>query len=135
MTVTTDKLLGQGVVPPLRRAGGDFVFAAGVEDVRGSLTQLLMTRRGELRWRPDFGINLDPFRHRNMDDTLFDEIAAELRANIARYEPRVEIQQLEVRTLEEGSSKLMVRVVWSVVVRSSRGNVTLADPQVTETQI
>ena len=130
-----ETILGRGIIIPLRRKGNDFVFAEGSAAVASSLRQLLLTRKGEIRWRPDFGLNLDPLRHRNITTVLLAEIQADIITQITKFEPRAEVTDIQVQGVESGGSKISVTVVWRAVARSSKKNTVLTETQTTEVVI
>lgn len=87
-----------GIAYPFRTDGvGGYVTAnEGVASLRDGIAQLILTSRGERVMRPDFGtsLRLKPFDQN--DRTSADQLRSEIIETIARYEPRVIVQRLEI---------------------------------------
>ncbi len=130
-----ESILGRGIIIPFRRAGSDIVFADGGKLIESAIKQIILTRRGELRWRPDFGINLDPRRHQNMTETLLATIQSDVMEGLQKFEPRIEIENVAVTPLEPNGTKLLVSVTWRAVSRSTRANTVLTDLKTTDIEI
>jgi phage baseplate assembly protein W len=130
-----ETILGRGIVTPMRRTGRDFAFAEGADLVRSRVRQILQTEKGEIRWRPDFGVPLNKSRHRNMTDTFLAEVQADVMTALTKYESQIEITGVTVEREAVDSTTLIIRVGWRAVARSSRRNTVLTDPQVTEVVI
>jgi phage baseplate assembly protein W len=114
-------ILGYGLTWPLRRlASSDFVAAEGEALVRSCIAQILGTRPGELPWRPDFGIDLEHYRHHGNSQALAKEIALLVASALQDWEPRVSVSSCSatIEAAEEGSytqNVIRVRVNWAVV--------------------
>lgn len=82
-----NRIFGCGLVAPLRRAASyDFVAGEGVALIASSIRQILKTRLGELPWKPEFGVDLEPFRHHNPPAEL---VATTISEAIRTWEGRV----------------------------------------------
>jgi phage baseplate assembly protein W len=125
-------ILGNGLVAPLRRTGSDFASASGEKLVASAIAQILGTRPGELPWRPDFGADLEPFRHRNASEQLVQEISDEVVQAIARWEPRVTIASCEASVL---GAIIYVKVTWVVVTQAAANNNLIIGPVSQEVQV
>jgi phage baseplate assembly protein W len=103
---------GRGVVAPMRRGvGGDFQTSTGVPLLKASVHQIVTTQPGDLVHRPEFGVDLDQFRHRNITPALGMAAASEIVMAISIYEPRVTISSVSV-TKQPGSPVLNIKVTW-----------------------
>jgi len=127
-------ILGKGLITPLRRQGSDFAFGEGKNVLYSAIRQILMTRRGELRWRPDFGLNIEKARHKGITDTLLIEIQADV-GNALAVEPRIEVTSLDVKRLNPPSTKIIVTVKWRAITKGSRQSTVLTDVETTEVVI
>lgn len=113
--------LGYGLITPFRRtASSDFLAAEGEPLVSSSLEQILGTRPGELRWRPDFGIDLERYRHKNNSPALGQQLAQEEAEAISAWEPRVQLISVSasISAAEPGDpfarNVVTTRVNWAV---------------------
>ncbi len=62
--------------------------------IRASLQQIVLTSPGERVMRPTFGCDAIRFVFDNNNDLLSTQVANEVRTAIARFEPRVIVQQV-----------------------------------------
>lgn len=132
----TDGILGFGPPgPALRRdRKNDFAAAGGEALVRAAVQQLLGTvgasdfTQGELPWRTEFGSLLFLLRHQK-NDVALQELAKVYGADaLRRWEPRVVVNNLTVKRLEDGEgNKLSIRLRHDVIQRNVPGNQVLLD--------
>ena len=132
-----DKLIGYGLVQPLRRISGrDFVAAGGSSLVKSSINQILGTRPGELPWRPSFGVEAEKYRHQGsadtsrhtMDESRAQQLGSEIAEALVKWEPRADVQECEV--IKSGS-QISCRVSWTIKTPLA-GSSTLSGPYATE---
>ena len=87
----------RGISHPFRK--GETSFPERAEDaelIRASIFQILSTQKGERVMRPSFGANVWRFIFANNNAFLEDLIRTEVRGAIARFEPRVTIQDITI---------------------------------------
>jgi phage baseplate assembly protein W len=120
--------LGFGLLAPFRRDGkSDFAAAGGDRNIASSIRNILGTRRGELRWRPDFGSQLYRLKHMTSEDVpdlgRFYAIDA-----LSKWEPRIVVQDVLVEKSAEGDA-LFLEVLYSIISQNVSGNqVVIRDP-------
>ena len=120
------ELLGSGLIAPLQRiSGNDFAWSDGEALVASSIRQILMTRPGELPWRPDFGVDLEQYRHRGATEVMASALANEISEAIARFEPRVSISSV---TASVDDNVIQVKLTWAVITEATEGNNVLLGP-------
>lgn len=83
--------------------------ADDVELLGDSIYTILSTMPGERRHRPQFGCNLKRLLYGNINQVTLIQVEVEARQAIERWEPRVIVDQILVRS--EGS-RIIVEVVW-----------------------
>jgi phage baseplate assembly protein W len=133
MSIEIRDFLGKGPIAPLRRLGAqDFIFGAGAPLIRSAIHQIVGTERGEVRWRPGFGLRLNAKRHKLNNEDLKDELRAEVDTAIRAFEPRVDLNQVEVR--QEGP-KIVIKVGWQPIERNVPGNQVILGPEITEVTV
>jgi predicted component of type VI protein secretion system len=77
-----------------------------MEDVQRNLSYLLRAKRGAASFLPDFGLSETGFR---TTEEMLTRLSAEIRENLARYEPRVELLEIEEDyDTEDGHPRLVV---------------------------
>lgn len=104
------ELFGRGILRPfLRDEKNDFANAAGEQNVRACIGQILGTRKGEIRWRRAFGADLHLLLHRPQNPALEDYAALLVRNALQRWEPRAQLRSVKVERREPGVLSLEVR--------------------------
>jgi hypothetical protein len=76
---------------------GALAWATGVQSVRESLWNILMTRPGERLMRPSFGAGLPNFIHQPNTVATRQIMADVAREQIARHEPRIDLEEVTAR--------------------------------------
>ena len=64
--------------------------------IKNDLLQLLLTIPGERLMSPDFGVNLRNYTFEQLDQISLDALRDEIKFKIARFEPRVDLKEVEV---------------------------------------
>jgi len=130
----TKSIIGKGIVLPFERHGSDFNNAEGSDVIESSLKQILTTKKGELRWNPDFG--LPPLLHQSIDDMMFAQLQADVASAVTKYEPRIEIVDITVRKGGDSNTypdnSVVISIQWRAVIRGKKGNTVLTDTSSTE---
>ncbi|HEU4583863.1 MAG TPA: GPW/gp25 family protein [Polyangiaceae bacterium] len=70
--------------------------ADGERSVRQALWTILLTRPGERVMRPEFGVGLERFVHQPNHAGTRQLIASEVERAVRRFEPRIELDAVEV---------------------------------------
>ena len=101
----------QGLAFPMRLdgVGGYLTSNENLGTLRDGVIQLLMTARGSRVMRPDFGTDLRKSAFEIIDDTLLNTLRSQILEVIAKYEPRVIVQAVDVIPDAE-RSELKVRL-------------------------
>ena len=93
----------------------------GTDDIEESLRMLIGTRLGERVMLPLYGTPLETFSA--MTVTAVNNIKTQVREAIIRYEPRVDVLSVDVRTPEGGrDGELLVIVDYDVPAVNNRAN-------------
>ena len=129
----SQEFLGNGIIIPLRRYGGnDFVTASGVPLVRSAIRQIISTNRGELRWRPTFGVSLLKYKNKLNGAELEDLVSDDITSAINQFEPRVTLSSV---TTKRDGTRLTVRISWAVIDHNVPDNQVLLGPDTFEVTI
>jgi phage baseplate assembly protein W len=129
----TRDLLGNGIITPMRRvAGSDFVTGNGETLVRSSVRQIMGTKPGELRWRPDFGMDLERYRHRGATKALSQQLSNEISSGLTRWEPR--LAELEVLA-DVNDNVINVKLLWDTASAISDNNAVKLGPVQQEVEV
>ena len=89
--------IGSGWAFPIQanHTGGVGVVT-GDEDVRRAIHLILATTPGERPMRPDFGCPLIDFVYAPIDSTTFGAISAAVERALRRWEPRIDVDDVDV---------------------------------------
>lgn len=124
--------LGFGLIIPFERGSRDFKAAGGVDLIKSSVRQILLTRGespisvGELPWRPDFGTALHNLRYQPNDDELADLAFSFIAEALSDFEPRVELREVQVITED---SVFTMRILFDIISENVPGNEVFLDDQ------
>jgi phage baseplate assembly protein W len=105
------ELLGSGLAFPLSvdRRGG-IALASAEEDVREAIGIILGTAPGERPMRPEFGCGVHDYVFDTVDASTIGRIEQEVRAALDRWEPRIELLDVEVDASRVDSGELLIDV-------------------------
>ncbi|MDT7836288.1 GPW/gp25 family protein [Aquabacterium sp. OR-4] len=119
-----DAFLGRGwAFPPRFAAAGEGVaMASGTDDVAESLAILLATRRGERVLLERYGCDLAEFLFAEITPSLVGQVRDLVSDAILEYEPRVQLNSVEVGTERADEGVLVVAVDYTVRATNSRFN-------------
>ena len=123
-----DNFLGTGWGFPITFSKGNneqnctVRMAQEVEDIRESLTILFSTRPGERVMRPDFGGSLEELLFEPINVSLVTYVKDLIRNAVLYYEPRIDLENIEISTDEELEGRLKVELTFSVRTTNSRFN-------------
>lgn len=108
--------LGRGLAFPLQvNARGELSLVSGEQDIEQAIRIILGTRPGERVMRPEFGcyaMNL-LFEPRNAaTESLMRQYVMEA---LRRWEPRIEVQTVDVKTSPQQDGALFVEIRYTVL--------------------
>ena len=78
----------------------DFVVKRGVEAVKQSVVNILLTAPGERPFNPYFGGNLYQYLFENFDDVTAAAVRSTIVNTLRNFEPRVEVMDIQVDNLD-----------------------------------
>ena len=78
--------------------------------IRASLLNILLTRPGERLQRPDFGAGILNFVHQPNSETTRGLLAGVIRKSVALWEPRVVVEQVEVRAATDNPAEVRIDI-------------------------
>ena len=84
-----------------KNSGGFFKKTSNYETIKSSLTQLLLTERGERVMLPGFGCSLKKYLFQPLTPSLFTQIKEEIVDSITRYTKDVKILKIAVYELDK----------------------------------
>ena len=109
------ELLGTGLSFPLSvdRRGG-IALASGETDVDQAIEIILSTAPGERPMRPEFGCGVHDFVFDTIDAGTVARMETEIRAALDRWEPRVEVTDVQFDLDGTDRGELVIQIAYRV---------------------
>lgn len=125
---TEPPFLGRGwAFPPSFDAGGsELDMVAGVTEVAQSLQILFSTEPGERPMRGSFGSSLSRYMFAEIDQTMLTGVRGAIYDAILAFEPRIEIDALEV--VESGETPGLLTISFLYTLRGTNSRYNLVYP-------
>ncbi len=120
------EFLGTGwSFPPTFDKGGtnSVAMISGEEDIRQSLQIIVSTGIGERVMQPDFGAQLIDLMFDSITVSLASLIEDRIRTAIFQFEPRVDLNTVNVDTDEQNEGVVLIDVDYTVVSTNTRRNI------------
>lgn len=119
-----DDFLGKGwsFPPSFNKTAGLVDMVAGVEDINQSLHILLSTITGERIMQPKYGCDMNEFVFDAVTTTLKTVMADKVRTALLIYEPRIEVEKLEIDDEGELEGRILIDIYYKVRTTNSRYN-------------
>ena len=108
-------LIGSGLAFPLHAdQRGALALTRGVEDIEQAIALILGTAPGERPMRPEFGCTVHDFVFDTIDAALIGKVQTAVHEALERWEPRIEVTDLDVESSETDAGKLLVTITYRV---------------------
>jgi hypothetical protein len=115
--------LGSGLEFPIRvNQEGGLAIARHEQKVRQSVWTILSTARGERVMRPDFGCDIHSFVFATRSATNLTLIKSAVREALLRWEPRIEVEEVDVAPDPDRDACLRIRVNYRVRLTNTEAN-------------
>jgi uncharacterized protein len=119
----TQEFLGVGWKFPIElNNAGEISFSRYEEDIRESIWIILSTAPGERLMRPDFGCGIHQFIFALNDTRTAGLVQFHVEEALTRWEPRIELQQVQVQADPGNPALLLVIIEYRVKANDSRFN-------------
>lgn len=113
---------GWGFPPQFDKASKGVSMIEDEQDIESSLEILLSTRLGERIMQPGYGCNLDAMVFESIDLTTRTYLKDLVETAILYYEPRIELESLEIDTSREWEGVILINIGYTVRATNSRFN-------------
>ena len=121
------EFLGQGWRFPVAVDGRGGLGVVGYDrDIADAIKIILSTAKGERMMRPDFGSGIHDFVFDPFNATTAGLLAYHVQDALARWEPRIEVTDVNVRRDPDAASHIMINIQY--VVRSTNAERNLVYP-------
>ena len=116
-------LIGSGLAFPLRAdQRGALALTGGVEDIEQAIALILGTAPGERPMRPAFGCAVHDVVFDTIDAAIIGNVHTAVYEALERWEPRIEVTDLDVAPDDADSGKLLVEITYRVRATSALYN-------------
>ena len=111
----SDNLVGAGIAFPLRvDARGGLALSRANDDVDEAIRLIVGTAQGERPMRPEFGCGIHDYVFESIDSYTLGRIDYEVRVALDRWEPRIDIVDVDFDTSEAEQGKLVIEITYSL---------------------
>jgi uncharacterized protein len=93
---------------------GSIELTDGAEDLDRSIRMVLLTAPGERRMRPDFGCRISDLLFEPITANLLGLIAEAVRDSLARWEPRIAVDDVQPAVDPDDSALLRITISYRV---------------------
>jgi Bacteriophage baseplate protein W len=108
-------LIGSGLAFPLRAdQRGSLALTHGVEDIEQAIALILGTAPGERPMRPEFGCAVHDVVFDTIDAAIVGKIQTAVHEALERWEPRIEVLDLDVEPSDGDAGKMLVGITYRV---------------------
>lgn len=113
---------GWSFPPEFSQGGAHVGLVSGAQDVHQSLQILFSTRPGERILRESYGCDLSLVQFEDMDQALVNTLRRLITDAVLRFEPRVDLEDVQVVQDNDQPGLLQVLVSYTVRATNSRYN-------------
>ena len=115
--------VGSGIAYPMRIGpSGGIALVSRDEEIAESMRLILGTSPGERPMRPDFGCPIHEHIFAPTDATTAGLIGFEVRNALRRWEPRIEVHDVEVTPADDQPSLLYIDISYEIRTTNDRRN-------------
>ena len=115
--------IGRGVAFPMRvDPAGGIALTTGVAELDESLRMVLSTAPGERVMRPEFGCRIHEMVFDPINPTTQGAMAQAVREALARWEPRVDVERVDVVGGSADSARVELEIEYRVRTTNDRRN-------------
>jgi hypothetical protein len=111
----SDNLVGAGIAFPLRvDARGGLALSRSNDDVDEAIRLIVGTAHGERPMRPEFGCGIHDYVFESIDSYTLGRIDYEIRVALDRWEPRIDVVDVDFDISEAELGKLVIEITYSL---------------------
>jgi phage baseplate assembly protein W len=111
----SEEFIGAGWSFPVRTdATGRVALVTREREIEESIRLILGTAFGERPMRPDYGCAIHDYVFAGVDFDIAARIAVAVRSSLVRWEPRIEVEDVQIQFDEDDSALIYIDVRYSV---------------------
>ena len=119
----SEDFVGAGWAFPVRTGStGGIALVSRDREIAEAIRLILGTAYGERPMRPDYGCGIHDLVFDTVDAGLAGRVAAEVRASLTRWEPRVEVVEVAAAPLPDQPHVLGITVAYWLKATNDRRN-------------
>jgi phage baseplate assembly protein W len=119
----SDEVIGRGWAFPLRTdTTGGIALVSREREIEEAIRLILGTSPGERPMRPDFGCRIHEYVFASADGGTASAIAAEVKASLRRWEPRIEVEDVAVTFDPRDMTTLYIDIRYAIRPTNDRRN-------------
>jgi phage baseplate assembly protein W len=102
---------------PFRDSSKGFFLDLNSDDasaIKADLMHLILTRKGQRLYNPDFGTDLLKFIFEPNDELTLNDIKTEIKTVVGRYLPKLKINSIDVVQSEESEYAAVVTIKYTI---------------------
>jgi phage baseplate assembly protein W len=110
-----EQFVGVGWAFPVRTdSSGGIALVRREREVEEAIRLVLATAPGERPMRPDFGCAIHDLVFAPANEATAGRIRYEVRTSLDRWEPRIEVTDVEVTTAEDDATVLLINIRYAI---------------------
>lgn len=127
--------VGRGLAFPLRTdATGSFALVEDRTELDEAIRVIVATAPGERPMRPEFGCRIHDHVFAPIENTTIGTIAFEVERAVGRWEPRVDVEQVNVYADDEVDGLLYIELTYRVKENNDERNLVFPFYSIPETE-
>lgn len=135
MSSTSVPFVGRGLAFPLRTdATGAFALVEDRTELDEAIRLIVATAPGERPMRPEFGCRIHDHVFAPIENTTIGSIAFEVERAVGRWEPRVDVEQVNVYADDEVEGLLYIELTYRVKENNDERNLVFPFYTIPETE-
>ncbi|MCZ7356856.1 MAG: GPW/gp25 family protein [Candidatus Methanoperedens sp.] len=107
---------------PVSVRDGKIAYSEGEDSIKESIMIILGTSKGERIMRPDFGCDLNRLVFALNNTTTATLIESYIRESLLKWEPRIEVTDMDIAADEEEGNKLLVNIEYIIKTSNTKDN-------------
>ena len=115
--------IGWGFPPTFNKESTNVEMVTKELDIKQSLEIYFNTKIGERIMRPEYGCVIHNHIFAKLDQSVLDVLSFELTQNIGIIEPRIIVENIEVKTIDTNGGLLEVLIDYTIITTNVRDNI------------
>lgn len=110
-----EEFIGRGWAFPVSTyPAGSVALVSRELEIQQSIRLILGTALGERPMRPEFGCAIHDYVFAGFDSDVAGRISEEVRASLTRWEPRIDVESVDVSQAESSSSLVYIDIRYTI---------------------